>query len=72
MVFPKKQPLTGIRIDSNLNAIKGGGACHLQEKVVAEATSTWVMIAESHKRSNVLGTKVIKIPLDWSYEVQLH
>lgn len=24
-------------VDNNLNAVKGGGACHLREKVLAEA-----------------------------------
>ena len=28
------------RVDQNLNCIKGGGACHLREKVLAEAAKT--------------------------------
>ena len=27
-------------VDANLNCIKGGGACHLREKVLAEAAET--------------------------------
>jgi ribose 5-phosphate isomerase A len=30
-------------VDANLNCIKGGGACHLREKVLAEAAETWVV-----------------------------
>jgi len=30
------------RVDKDLNAIKGGGACHLREKVLAEAADTFV------------------------------
>ncbi|KAI8141528.1 ribose 5-phosphate isomerase A-domain-containing protein, partial [Fennellomyces sp. T-0311] len=32
-------------VDENLNAIKGGGACQFQEKVVAEAAKKFVIIA---------------------------
>ena len=28
------------RVDHDLNCIKGGGACHLREKVLAEAAET--------------------------------
>lgn len=30
------------RVDTQLNCIKGGGACHLREKVLAEAATTQV------------------------------
>lgn len=30
------------RVDAELNCIKGGGACHLREKVLAEAAETYV------------------------------
>ncbi len=46
------------RVDSNLNSIKGGGACQLREKVLAEAADTWVMVADYRKNSEVLGTNV--------------
>lgn len=43
-------------VDSDLNCIKGGGACHLREKVLAEAAETWVVVADYRKNSKVLGT----------------
>lgn len=30
------------RVDHQLNCVKGGGACHLREKVLAEAANTYV------------------------------
>ena len=47
--------LTG-RVDSALNLIKGGGACHLREKVIAAAAREFVVVADDRKRSDVLGT----------------
>jgi len=44
-------------VDDNLNAIKGGGACHLREKVLAEAADTFVLIADARKNSKILGSK---------------
>jgi ribose 5-phosphate isomerase len=41
-----------------LNAIKGGGACQLREKVLADMADTWVMVADYRKNSTVLGTNV--------------
>jgi hypothetical protein len=35
------EPVTN-RVDKDLNCIKGGGACHLREKVLAEAADTYV------------------------------
>lgn len=56
-------------VDTDLNAIKGapaqkrvkliragGGACHLREKVLAEAASEWIIVADSRKKSVILGT----------------
>ncbi|KAG8824254.1 ribose-5-phosphate isomerase rki1 [Serendipita sp. 399] len=43
-------------VDEDLNCIKGGGACHLREKVLAEAAETWVVVADYRKNSRVLGT----------------
>lgn len=40
----KSSSLTIIRVDLDLNCIKGGGACHLREKVLAEAANTYVQI----------------------------
>lgn len=44
------------RVDINLNAIKGGGACHLREKVLAEASRKFVIVADYRKNSAVLGS----------------
>ncbi|KAL7411261.1 putative RKI1-D-ribose-5-phosphate ketol-isomerase [Mrakia frigida] len=43
-------------VDDALNSIKGGGACQLREKVLAEAAETWVIVADYRKNSKVLGT----------------
>lgn len=43
------------RVDSQLNAIKGGGACQLREKVLAEAARTFVIVADYRKNSDLLG-----------------
>ncbi|KAI9294731.1 ribose 5-phosphate isomerase [Neoconidiobolus thromboides FSU 785] len=42
-------------VDSNLNAIKGGGACQLQEKIVASSSKKFILIADYRKNSKVLG-----------------
>jgi len=42
-------------VDSQLNSIKGGGACQLREKVLAEAANTWVVVADYRKNSETLG-----------------
>lgn len=43
-------------IERGLNCIKGGGACQLREKVLAEAAKTWVVVADYRKNSDTLGT----------------
>ncbi|KAI0367294.1 ribose 5-phosphate isomerase [Pilatotrama ljubarskyi] len=43
-------------VDHDLNCIKGGGGCHLREKVLAEAADTFVLVADYRKNSKVLGT----------------
>jgi len=43
-------------VDKNLNCIKGGGACQLREKVLAEAAETFVIVADYRKNSQILGT----------------
>ncbi|CCM06617.1 uncharacterized protein FIBRA_08896 [Fibroporia radiculosa] len=42
-------------VDETLNCIKGGGACHLREKVLAEAADTFIVVADYRKNSDVLG-----------------
>ncbi|KAJ8146156.1 hypothetical protein OY671_000782 [Metschnikowia pulcherrima] len=43
--------------DEKLNLIKGGGACLLQEKLVAEASEKFIIVADFRKKSNALGTE---------------
>jgi len=44
-------------IDKHLNAIKGGGGCLLQEKIVASNTNNFIVILDYRKRSsNYLGS----------------
>jgi len=43
-------------VDLNLNCIKGGGACHLREKVLAEAANTFILVADYRKNVEYLGT----------------
>ncbi|THU90416.1 ribose-5-phosphate isomerase [Dendrothele bispora CBS 962.96] len=43
-------------VDIELNCIKGGGACHLREKVIAEAANTFVLVADYRKNVKYLGT----------------
>ncbi|ESA42758.1 ribose 5-phosphate isomerase A, variant, partial [Neurospora crassa OR74A] len=52
-------------VDPALNLIKGGGACLLQEKLVATAARKFVCVADSRKISNHLGTQWKKgIPIE--------
>ena len=44
-------------VDSSLNCIKGGGACQLQEKLVAAAAKKFVVVADYRKDAEVLGTQ---------------
>lgn len=50
-------------IDPGLNVIKGGGAAHLQEKIVCSASREFVIIADSSKAVPDLGTR-FPIPLE--------
>ncbi|KAF9364995.1 ribose-5-phosphate isomerase rki1 [Mortierella sp. NVP85] len=52
-------------VDSQLNAIKGGGGAHLQEKVVAEAAKKFVIVADFRKDSKLLGEQWTKgVPIE--------
>lgn len=44
-------------VDSSLQCIKGGGACQLREKVLAEAAKTFIVVADYRKNSSLLGEK---------------
>ncbi|KAJ3021030.1 hypothetical protein HKX48_009349 [Thoreauomyces humboldtii] len=52
-------------VDSELNCIKGGGACQLQEKLVASCAKKFVVVADYRKDSKVLGQQWKKgVPLE--------
>jgi len=52
-------------VDEHLNAIKGGGGCHLREKVVAEAAKKFIIVADHRKNSKILGEKWIQgVPIE--------
>lgn len=54
-------------VDSNLNLIKGGGGCLLQEKIVASCSKTLIIIADFSKNSQKLGDQYKKgIPIEVS------
>ncbi len=42
-------------IDAQLNLIKGGGGCHVQEKIVASCAKKLVIIADYRKKAQILG-----------------
>lgn len=44
-------------IDKNLNLIKGGGGCLVQEKIVASNAKKLIIIADFRKHSEILGQK---------------
>ena len=43
-------------VDGLGSAIKGGGGCHLLEKMVASVSKTFVVIADHSKDSSILGS----------------
>jgi ribose 5-phosphate isomerase A len=43
-------------VDQDLNLIKGGGGALLREKIIAKAAKTFVVVADSHKNVDTLGT----------------
>lgn len=45
-------------VDADLVLIKGGGACLLQEKIVASAAKEFIVIADYRKNSSQLGDQV--------------
>ena len=50
--------------DTNLCLIKGGGGCQTQEKIVAEYSDKFVVIADYRKNSSALGEAWDYIPLE--------
>ena len=52
-------------VDAQLNCIKGGGACMLQEKIVASSARQFIVIADYRKDSHELGQQWKKgIPIE--------
>jgi len=52
-------------IDQNLNLIKGGGGCLVQEKIVASNSKKLIIIADFRKKADYLGTKWKKgVPIE--------
>jgi len=52
-------------VDSQLNCVKGGGACHLREKVLAEAARTFILVADYRKNVQYLGTNFLQgVPIE--------
>lgn len=52
-------------VDADLNLIKGGGGCHVQEKVVASCAKQLVIIADYRKQASRLGTAWTKgVPVE--------
>ncbi|KAJ3342569.1 hypothetical protein HDU93_001957 [Gonapodya sp. JEL0774] len=58
-------------VDPQLNCIKGGGGCHLQEKLVAYNAKKFVLVADWRKESEALGmlwtqgVPIEVIPMAW-------
>jgi len=50
-------------VDANLNLIKGGGGAHLHEKIIAQASKTFIVIVDEGKISYKLGEKFY-VPLE--------
>lgn len=42
-------------VDSQLNCIKGGGACQFQEKLVAQCAKKFIVVADYRKKGQLLG-----------------
>jgi len=54
-------------VDKDLHCIKGGGACQLREKVLAEAAETFIVVADFRKNTNLLGTSYTQgVPIEVS------
>jgi len=52
-------------IDKNLNLIKGGGGCHVQEKIIASNSKNFIIIADFRKNSEKLGQNYKKgVPIE--------
>ena len=50
--------------DSHLTLIKGGGGCLAQEKIVAQFSDQFVVIADERKNSSQLGSSFKYVPIE--------
>ncbi|KAI1765350.1 ribose 5-phosphate isomerase [Hypoxylon sp. FL1150] len=53
-------------VDAELNCIKGGGACHFQEKLVSRLSKRFICVADSRKKVDRLLTSWTYIPVEVS------
>ncbi|KAI8959225.1 ribose 5-phosphate isomerase [Daldinia sp. FL1419] len=53
-------------VDAELNCIKGGGACHFQEKLVSRLSKAFICVADSRKKVDRLLTNWAYIPVEVS------
>lgn len=51
-------------VDPNFNLIKGGGACLLREKIIADASDRMIVIVDSAKMVDMLGAFALPIEVD--------
>lgn len=57
-------------VDSELNLIKGGGGALLREKIIAAAAKTFIVVADSDKNVDTLGTFPLPIEVvPFGYEM---
>jgi ribose 5-phosphate isomerase A len=57
-------------IDSNLNLIKGGGGALLREKIIAKAANTFIVVADSSKIVETLGSFALPVEVvPFGYEM---
>ncbi|KAI2619201.1 ribose 5-phosphate isomerase [Hypoxylon sp. NC1633] len=53
-------------VDAELNCIKGGGACHFQEKLVSRLSKRFICVADSRKKTDRLLSNWAYIPVEVS------
>jgi ribose 5-phosphate isomerase A len=59
-------------VDQYLNLIKGGGGALLREKIIAKAAKTFIVVADSHKNVDTLGTFPLPIEVvPFGYEMTI-
>ena len=57
-------------VDPELNLIKGGGGALLREKIIAAAAKTFIVVADSNKNVDTLGTFPLPIEVvPFGYEM---